>query len=145
MRTLAPQTGLVGLRKEMDRLFDRLWEPSSIDLPLLGEWVPPMDLIEGASSITVKMEVPGIDPQDIQLTIQDQTLTVRGEKKEEREEKGEQKYRMERTYGMFARAIHLPTSVDAKKVNATFKNGLPTVSLTKTAGADGTRIPIRAE
>jgi HSP20 family protein len=94
----------------------------------------------------VKAEVPGMDAKDIELSLHGEVLTLKGEKKQEKEteEKNEHYYRIERSYGAFARAIRLPASVDGSKVTATFKNGLLTVTLPKAPAAKGTTIPIKA-
>ena len=76
---------------------------------------------------------------------QDQVLTIKGEKRQEKEEKDEHYFRMERSYGGFVRSIRLPVPVDGSKVSATFKNGLLTVRLPKTPAAKGTTIPVKAE
>jgi len=86
-----------------------------------------------------------MDPKEIEISLQEQLLTIKGEKKHEKEEKGEHYHRMERSYGAFARSIRLPVPVDGSKVNATFKNGLLTITLPKTPAAKGTTIPIKAE
>jgi HSP20 family protein len=85
-----------------------------------------------------------MESTDIHLSLQDQVLTLKGEKKLEQEEKEEHYYRAERTYGAFARAIRLPAPVDGSKVAATFKNGLLTVTLPKAAAAKSNTIPIKA-
>ncbi len=144
MRALTPWTGLSTMKKEMDRLFDRFWE----DLPQLssmGEWAPALDVSETKDAVMVKAEVPGMDPKEIQLSLQDQLLTLKGEKKQEKEEKDEHYYRAERSYGAFVRTVRLPATVDGSKVTAGFKNGLLTVSLPKAPTAKGTTIPIKAE
>jgi HSP20 family protein len=143
MRALTPWTGVSTFRTELDRLFDRFWEMP--DLPALGEWKPALDITENKDSVVVKAEVPGIDPKEIQVLLQDDVLTIKGEKKQEKEEKGEHTYRIERTYGAFARSIRLPVTVDAGKVNAAFKNGVLTITLPKAPGAKGTTIPVKAE
>ena len=145
MKALTPWTGMTSLKKEMDRLFERVWETDFPEWPVLGEWSPKLDLADTKDAVVVKAEVPGIDPKEIALSLHDQTLTIKGEKKEEKEEKDEQYYRMERSYGAFARSLRLPVPVDAGKVTATFKNGVLTVKLPKGAGAKGTTIPIKAE
>jgi HSP20 family protein len=148
MKALTPWTGMTRFRNEMDRLFERFWEP---DFPEwravgpLGEWSPTLDLADTKDALVVKAEIPGIDPKEIGLSFHDQTLTIKGEKKHEKEEKDEQYYRVERSYGAFARSIRLPVPVDASKVTATFKNGVLTVTLPKGAAAKGTTIPIKAE
>jgi HSP20 family protein len=145
MRSLMPWTGMVGLKSEMDRLFDRFFEPRWEDVPALGEWAPSLDLSETKDAFVVKAEVPGMDPGDIQVSLQENLLTIKGEKKQEKEEKDERYHRVERTYGAFTRAVRLPVTVEGGKVDAKFKNGLLTVTLPKAPGAKGTTIPVKAE
>jgi HSP20 family protein len=145
MKALTPWTGMTSLKKEMDRLFERVWETDFPEWPVLAEWSPKLDLADTKDAVVVKAEIPGIDPKEIALSLHDQTLTIKGEKKEEKEDKDEQYYRMERSYGAFARSLRLPVPVDAGKVTATFKNGVLTVTLPKGAAAKGTAIPIKAE
>ncbi len=145
MRALTPWTGLSTMRKDMEHFFDRFWEGDFPQLPAFGDWAPALDVAETKDAVVVKAEVPGMDPKDIQLSLQEQVLLLKGEKKQEKEEKDEHYYRAERSYGAFARAIRLPASVDGSKVTATFKHGLLTVSLPKAPAAKGTTIPIKAE
>ena len=146
MKALVPWTGLTTLQKEIDRLFERFWEPRWDEFPALaGEWTPSLDLSETKDALVVKAEIPGIDPKEIEVSLQDQVLTIKGEKRQEKEEKDEHYFRMERSYGGFVRSIRLPVPVDGSKVSATFKNGLLTVKLPKTPAARGTTIPVKAE
>jgi HSP20 family protein len=145
MPALAPWTGLSAMKKDMDRLFDQFWEADYPRLPAFGEWAPVLDVSETKDAVLVKAEVPGMDPQDIQLTLQDQTLSLRGEKRQEKEEKDEHYYHIERSYGAFARAVRLPAPVDGSKVTATFKHGLLRVTLSKAPAAKGATVPIKAE
>ena len=145
MQALAPWTGLTTLRKEMDRIFDRVFEPRWDELPAISEWAPSLDVSETKDAVLVKAEVPGLDPKEIEISLQEQLLTIKGEKKHEKEEKGEHYHRMERAWGAFARSLRLPVPVDGEKVSATFKNGLLTITLPKTPAAKGTTIPIKAE
>ena len=146
MKALAPWTGFTTLQKEIDRLFERFWEPRWDEFPALaGEWTPSLDLSETKDALVVKAEIPGIDPKEIEVSLQDQVLTIKGEKRQEKEEKDEHYFRMERSYGGFVRSIRLPVPVDGSKVSATFKNGLLTVKLPKTTAAKGTTIPVKAE
>lgn len=145
MAALTPWSGLAPLRKEMDRLFERFWEGDFPALPAFGEWSPALDVSETKDAVVVKAEVPGMDPKDIQLSLQENMLTIKGEKRQEKEEKGEHFYRAERSYGAFARVVRLPVSVDGEKVTASFKNGLLTVTLPKAPAARGSMIPIKAE
>jgi HSP20 family protein len=149
MRSLMPWTGMTGLRQEMDRLFDRFFEPQWAEFPAtLGDWVPTLDLTETKDALVVKAEVPGMDPKDINVSLQENFLTIKGEKKQEKEEKDEKDerhHRIERSYGAFTRSVRLPVGVDGSKVDAKFKNGLLTVTLPKTPGAKGTTVPVKAE
>jgi HSP20 family protein len=146
MKALAPWTGLTTLQKEIDRLFERFWEPKWDEFPPLGgEWTPSLDLSETKDALVVKAEIPGIEPKEIEVSLQEQVLTIKGEKRQEKEEKDEHYFRMERSYGGFVRSIRLPVPVDGSKVSATFKNGLLTVRLPKTPAAKGTTIPVKAE
>ena len=146
MKALAPWTGFTTLQKEIDRLFERFWEPKWDEFPALaGEWTPSLDLSETKDALVVKAEIPGIEPKEIEVSLQDQVLTIKGEKRQEKEEKDEHYFRMERSYGGFVRSIRLPVPVDGSKVSATFKNGLLTVKLPKTPAAKGTTIPVKAE
>lgn len=145
MGTLMPWTGITSLRKEMDRLFDRFLEPFTDELPLLGGWAPRLDVSETEAGVVVKAEVPGLEPKDIEIALHADTLTIKGEKKQEKEEKGERYHRVERSWGAFTRTVRLPAPIDAAKVEAKFKNGLLTVTLPKTPGAKSTAIPIKAE
>jgi hypothetical protein len=86
-----------------------------------------------------------MEPKDIQLSLHDQFLTIKGEKKQEKEEKDEHYYRAERSYGVFVRTVRLPATVDGSKVTTPFKNGLLKVTLPKSATAKGTTIPIKGE
>jgi HSP20 family protein len=145
MKALTPWTNLATMKKEMDRLLERFWEGDFPQLSTFGDWRPALDVAETKDSVIVKAEVPGMDAKDIQLSLQGEMLTVRGEKKQEKEEKDEHYYHAERSYGAFARAVRLPVAVDGSKVTASFKNGLLTVTLPKAPAAKGNTIPIKAE
>lgn len=94
-------------------------------------WSPSVDIVETDNDIILKADVPGINEKDIDIQIEDGTLTLMGERKFEEEKKGEGYHRIERAYGSFARTFALPDSVDTEKVSATYKNGVLTVRLPK--------------
>ena len=144
MRALTPWTG-TGLKREMDRLFDRFFEAPWTELPALGDWTPALDVTEGKDAVTVKAEVPGVDAKDIAVSLEGDMLTVKGEKEQRKEEKDERQVRVERSWGAFMRTVRLPAPVDGGKVTATFKNGVITITLPKAPGAKGTTIPVKAE
>ena len=145
MRALTPWTGMTGLRRDMDRWLERFFEAPWTGMPEMGEWAPPLDVAEGKDAVTVTAELPGVDPKEIAVTLEGEYLTLRGEKAAEREDKDERRHRVERSWGAFVRTVRLPAPVDAGKVTATFKNGVVTVTLPKTAGAKGTLIPLKEE
>jgi HSP20 family protein len=145
MRALMPWMGLPSVRQEMEKLFDRFAEFKLDEFPATGEWAPSMDISETKDAVMLKAEVPGMDPKDIQISLQEQLLTIKGEKQLEKEEKEQRYYRMERAYGAFTRSVRLPVAVDGSRVTASFRNGLLTITLPKTQAAKGTTIPIKAE
>lgn len=145
MRALAPWRGMETLRQEMDRLFDRFFEPRWDEFEAVGEWAPKLDFSETKDAYVVKAEVPGVEQKDISVQLQNQTLTIKGEKHKEKEEKEEKYHRVERSWGAFTRTLALPMGVEIDKVSATFKDGLLTIKLPKAPGAKGTTIPVKAE
>jgi HSP20 family protein len=109
-----------------------------------GEWAPAVDIIENERGIVIKAELPGIDMKDVAVTIDNNVLTLKGERHVEKEAKKENFHRMERAYGVFARSFALPEHVDAAKVSAAFKDGLLTVTLPSSETAKPRAIQINA-
>ena len=144
MRALTPWTG-TGLKREMDRLFERFFESPWTEVPTLGDWTPALDVSEGKDAITVKAELPGVEAKDIAVSLEGDMLTIKGEKEQKKEEKDERQHRVERAWGAFMRSVRLPATVDGSKVTAGFKNGVITITLPKAPGAKGTTIPVKAE
>lgn len=127
-----PFREIARLRQEMDRLWDEYFGPGRRALqPLEETWVPAVDVAESADKITVKAEIPGLEPKDIEISMVGDTLTIKGEKKVEREEKEENYHLIERSYGSFSRSMKMPAAVDPDKVEATYKNGVLTIILPK--------------
>jgi HSP20 family protein len=144
---MAAITPWTGFKREIDRLFDRIAN-DDWDLPAVmrvGDWGPTLDFSESKDAYVAKVEVPGIDPKAVQVTVDNGVLTLRGEKRQEKEQKDEHYYRVERSYGSFTRSVRLPGPVDSGKISATSKNGVLTVTLPKTAAAKGTEIPVTIE
>jgi HSP20 family protein len=102
-------------------------------------------MAETGDSVTIKAELPGLEAKDVDVSIFGNTLTVRGEKKEEREEKDEHYHLVERAHGTFSRVVRLPAAVDVEKIKASFKNGVLTVTLPKTEEARQKAIPVSIE
>ena len=144
MRALTPWTGMTSFRKEMDRLLDRFLEPAWTELPAVGEWQPKVDISETKDALIVKAELPGVDQKDIAVSLQDNVLSVKGEKEGETEEKDKRYHRVERSYGVFSRVMRLPAAVDGGKATAEFKEGVVTITLPKAPEAKGTTIPVKA-
>ena len=128
-------------QREMNRLFDNFfggfslspWEP--LERGVAASFTPRVDVTETAKEIKVSAELPGMEEKDIDVSLTHDTLTIRGEKKAETEEKAKDFYRMERSYGSFTRSVPLPVEVDTDKVEATFKKGVLEITLPKTAKA----------
>jgi HSP20 family protein len=134
------------LRNEMDRLWDDYFGSGRRALrPMEEDWLPAVDVSETGDKITIKAEVPGMEAKDIEIAMVGDTLTIKGEKKLEREEKEENYHTVERSYGSFTRAMKLPATVDADKVEASYKNGVLTVVLPKKEEVKPKAIEIKAE
>lgn len=129
------------LRREFNQLFDRFWSGQVEPMPL-SRWVPALDVCESGDEIRVQAEVPGIDPADIDVSIEGNVLTIRGEKKAEREDSAEDYHRIERQYGTFSRSIPLASEVDAEKIEAVFRNGVLNVRLPKHESAKPKQVKI---
>ena len=132
---------VVRFQREMDKLFDNFF--NGFDLAPWGQswgaFHPNVDISEDNKKIMVAAELPGLDENDIQVSLAHNVLTIKGEKKEEKEDKGKNYYHMERSYGSFQRSIPLPCEVETDKVEATFKKGVLNISLPKTAEAQKQR------
>jgi len=125
------------LRKHMDDMFDvffRGFDLRPFESRLSG-FSPNIDVVENDKEIRILAELPGMEEKDIEVSMSKDSLTIRGEKKEEQEDKGKGYYRMERTYGSFSRIISLPSEIDQDKVSAAFRKGVLSVTLPKTAKA----------
>lgn len=139
------------LQREMNRLFDEFWRgfplvPTGWPEAWQGGFSPRTDVTETDTHIKVTAELPGMDEKDIQVTLSGDTLTIKGEKKTEMEEKKEGAYHSERYYGTFRRMVPLPAEVEADKVTATFRKGVLTITLpkAKAAEAEATKIEVKA-
>lgn len=120
------------MQDEMTRLFDfSLRRPDRYTDLVEREWSPALDVYDSNDSIRVKADIPGMNKEDIRVSVHGDTLTIEGEKKYEKEVKEESFIRTERAYGSFYRAITLPGTVDAANVKATYKNGVLELTLPK--------------
>src|SRR5260221_6344480 len=131
------------LQDRMNRLLRAPRGPEGQDESLrTTAFAPPVDVYEDEQNITLKIEVPGINEKDIDVRIENNTLTVHGERKIEKEEKEENYRRVERQYGSFTRNFTLPTTVDSEKVSATYDKGVLKISLPKKAEAKPKQVKV---
>lgn len=136
------------LQRSMNRLFDEFFNSFSLS-PFeafnesFGAFSPRVDVSESDKEIKVSAELPGLDENDIEVSLAHNVLTISGEKKEEKEDKGKNYYRMERSYGSFRRSIPLPAEVEPDQVDAQFKKGVLTITLPKTAEAQSKKIAVK--
>jgi HSP20 family protein len=127
----------------MNRLFRESYSPEGPEEALTTtSFAPPVDIYEDEHTITLKLEVPGIDEQDIDVRIEGNTLSVHGERKIEKEEKEENFRRVERQYGSFTRSFTLPSSVDPAQVSANYDKGVLKINLAKKAEAKPKQIKV---
>ena len=110
---------------------------------ITSAWVPACDVFEGREAVRIIMEVPGVKPEDVKLSLENNVLTIRGEKKQAAEENTERVHRYERSYGVFERSFALPSTVDADKIEATYDAGILTVSLPKAERARPRQIEVK--
>lgn len=127
-----PFHSLLATQKEFDRLFCAAFSPAFSDSELASRsWAPPVDIYETDSSVVLNVELPGVKPDDVEIRVEDNTLHLKGERKFEKEVKEENYHRVERSYGAFSRSFALPSSIDADKVSAGYKDGLLTLTMPK--------------
>lgn len=136
---------IASLQRDMNRVFEGFWNRvSHVDWPWSGD--AKSDVVETDNAIEVSIELPGMEMKDIEVTVTDDMLTIKGEKKVERQEDKKGYYLSERSYGAVFRTIPLPPGVDGEKAEATFRNGVLTVRLPQTpeAQAKVKRIEVQA-
>ena len=139
-----PFRELATMQDRINRIFgDAYTRRYDDDLTQRGEWFPPVDIYENANQeIVLKAELPGLAREDIHLRVENNTLTLRGERKRESEVKQEQYHRVERSYGAFSRSFSLPTRIDTDKVRAEFKEGVLSITLPVKAEAKPRQIEV---
>jgi HSP20 family protein len=110
---------------------------------ITSSWYPACDVFEDKESVKIVAELPGVKPEDVKLSLENNLLTIRGEKKQEAEERSERVHRYERSYGSFERAFVLPSTVDGDKISAQYQNGVLSVIVPKAERARPREIPVR--
>ncbi len=138
-----PVRELANFQDRMNRLFNESFSPvASQESLAAGSFVPPVDVYEDEQGIRLKMEVPGIDEKDIEIQLENNLLTVRGQRKLESETKEENYHRIERRYGSFTRSFTLPNTVNPEEVKAGYSKGVLSISLGKKAEAKPKQIKV---
>lgn len=142
-----PFRDLVSLQDRMNRLFDESFRGVSRgageeDWALGGSWAPAVDIFEHEGNIVLKAELPGVDSKDVDVRVENNVLTLRGERKFDSEVKKESYHRVERAYGAFSRSFTLPTVVDTDHIKAEFKDGVLRLTLPKREEAKPKQITI---
>jgi HSP20 family protein len=109
-----------------------------------GSWVPPVDIFEKNETLVLRVELPGVEKDDIDIRVENGVLTLHGQRRREQEFDEKNAYRLERSYGAFSRSFSLPTIVDSSKIVATYRDGVLEVTLPKAEEAKPKRVPIQA-
>ena len=137
---LEPFRELSEFRRRMDNVIDSFFGREKS-----GKWMPDIDITESPEEILVKVDIPGIDKKDLSITLSGENLMLKGERKEEKDEKTKHSHRIERRYGSFERILHVPVAVDSGKISADYKDGVLVVHLPKKAEAKPKEIPIKVQ
>ena len=142
------EQSMLPLRREVGNLFDRFfrdpWGVSDLDdvVPALAR-MPRTDLLDSENEITLTLELPGVGPKDVDIEVTGDMLTVRGEKKHEREDRNKSYHYVERQFGAFCRSVPLPKTVDTDKVDASFNDGVLTLRIPKRPDAKPRKVKVR--
>jgi HSP20 family protein len=139
--------GLLDLQDRINTMFGELFRGSPV-MPWGEEqleWLPALNISETDEEVRVTAELPGVDPGNVDISLTEDMLTIRGEKKEEQEEKRRDYHRIERCYGSFSRTVSLPSAVDADTVEATFKDGVLTIAMPKREEARTRKVKVEVK
>jgi len=137
--------------REMEDVFDRYsraigWpRRGTQEVMATGDWAPRVDIAEADNEFTIKAEIPEVKKEDVKVTVDSGVLTIRGERKQEKEEKGKKFHRVERYYGSFTRSFNLPDNVDESKIDASFKDGMLNLRIPKTGAAKPKAIEVKVK
>ncbi len=138
-RPTEPWQSLRLLSTALDEAFGTLQDDGRT---VTASWYPACDVFEDKEAIKIIAEVPGVTPEDVKISLENNLLTIRGEKKQQAEERTERVHRYERTYGVFERSFSLPSTVDADRIQASYQNGTLTVTVPKVERARPREIPV---
>lgn len=138
-----PFRNLVALQDRMNRMFEETVQAGKDTEPMRsGTWVPAVDIYEDEDEIVLVAEVPGIEMEDVDIQVRDNTLTLKGERKMEKPVNKENYHRVERTYGTFVRSFTLPSTVEQDKISANYAKGVLEIKMPKSARSKPTQIKI---
>jgi HSP20 family protein len=143
-----PLRDLVAIQDRMNRIFHDAFRgvpASEEDWALGGNWAPPVDIYEHEGNLVLKAELPGIDPKNVDVRVENNVLTLQGERTFESEVKREQYHRVERAYGTFSRSFTLPNVVDTANIKAEYKDGVLRVTMAKREEAKPKQISIQVD
>lgn len=139
----SPLADVAVLQNRLNSIFNDFSLPEGEQESLaMGSFIPPVDIYEDAHQLVLKLEVPGIKQEDLDVKLENQTLTVKGERKFEKDEKEENFHRIERRYGSFTRTFTLPQTVDTAAVKANYENGVLTIALAKKEAAKPKQVQV---
>ena len=131
-------------RDEIDKMFRDFFAPSPSSRPYRkGDWVPAIDMSESEKEIVVNAEVPGMDGKDIDISLNGRVLTIKGERKQKKEEKEKNYHFLECRYGTFSRSFELPADVDSENIKASYKDGVLKINLPKTKTQSAKKIEVK--
>jgi HSP20 family protein len=138
---------VLNMQREINRMFDSFFRGGTQDDGTLfpSVWTPAVDIAEHENEYLVKVELPGVSKDDVKITMQENILTIRGEKKQEKETKESNLHRVERSYGSFQRSFTLPTTVKSDKIEASYKDGILSVTLPKAEEAKPKQIEVKVK
>jgi HSP20 family protein len=138
-----PTRNLDNIQDEVNRVFESFFNaPMRRRGEDVSGWYPDVDIIEDKDNIEVQVDLPGMEKDDIKVSVEDNILTIKGERKALKEEKDKNYHQVERTYGTFTRSFSLPTTVDGSKIKANYKNGVLKIDLPKSEAVKPKEIPI---
>lgn len=126
-----PFRDMLNAQREFDRFFRGTVGNAGDEEASTRTWAPPVDIYENGDNLVLKAELPGVNPDDVEIRVEDNTLYLKGERKFDKEVKEQNYHRVERSYGTFTRTFSLPNSIDSDKVSANYHDGVLTLSLPK--------------
>lgn len=143
-----PFDAFLGAQEDLSRMFRKSWlrAPGEEEgLAEGGKWAPALDIFEAGDSLVVEAELPGMDPKDIDVTVDDGVLTIKGERRHEKDVHEESYYRVERAYGFFQRSVKLPAEAEPEGVKASYEAGVLKVTVPKVEPRKPKSVPVTVE